>query len=233
MCVKQPPHAPPCPFDAGKECSTFQTKGTLFCLWAMWKLEKVEARRNLFCQGGKAVCSYLHCTLQLLNKVAGVPAMIEPQLSFASCPAVLPASSWLFPPSIATGWYEVVWIWWFLSEIPLRFFSLARHYVLFQRSFRGMMRETVSCLCVCDGRNSHFYCTWGIGGFCSFFLQHFLGNVYHIWSQPTVLFSENLRESPQLYFHVWVCVFIHTHMYVKNILLNSGTIRIFHYLPLI
>lgn len=126
VCMWSSHHTFPCPFDAGKECSAFRTKGTLFCPWAMWKFEKVEARSNLFCQGGKAVCSYLHCTLQLLNEVARVPAMVKPQLSFcraAPCPAVLPTSSWLLPPSVAKGWYEVVWIWWFSSEIPLRFFQ--------------------------------------------------------------------------------------------------------------
>lgn len=66
--------------------------------------------------------------------------------------------------------------------------------------------------------------------FCSFFLQHFLGNVFRIRSQPTVLFSENLTESPQLYFRGWVCVCLYMHRCVKIILLNSGTIIIFHYL---
>lgn len=70
------------PFDAGKECSPFRTKGALFCLWAVRKFEKVEARSSLFCSGRKSSVQLFTLHTMGLNGAAAVPAVVKPQLAF-------------------------------------------------------------------------------------------------------------------------------------------------------
>lgn len=137
-----------------------------------------------------------------LKWVAWALAMVKNQLSPLRGVELFPSlvswpnpisSSQILPPFTAAGQSNITQC---LSDILQWFFTLGKCYVSLPWSLISLVDLCACEIFPCLLTDSHFYYTWGVGFFCSFFFSNtFLCNVFRIWSQPTVLFSEKSHLS--------------------------------------